>query len=123
MKKNEIYDFEVIDNGMNFEGIAKKDDMVVFIPGAIITEKVRGKIIKVNKNYAIAKVEEILKKASFRETPFCEVFKTCGGCDAQNITYDMQLILKRNMVKSVLDKLNVEYEILENTVGMGLPLY
>ncbi len=123
MKKNEIYDFEVIDNGMNFEGIAKKDDMVVFIPGAIITEKVRGKIIKVNKNYAIAKVDEILKKASFRETPFCEVFKTCGGCDAQNITYDMQLILKRNMVKSVLDKLNVEYEILENTIGMGLPLY
>lgn len=59
LKKNEIYDFEVIDNGMNFEGIAKKDDMVVFIPGAIITEKVRGKIIKVNKNYAIAKVDEI----------------------------------------------------------------
>ena len=56
MNKNEIYEFEVIDSGMNFEGIAKKDGQVVFIPCAIIGEKVKAKIIKVNSSYAIGKV-------------------------------------------------------------------
>ena len=47
LKKNEVFEFEIIDSGMNFEGIAKKDGVVVFIPGGIIGEKVVAKVIKV----------------------------------------------------------------------------
>ena len=79
IKKNDILDLEIIDNGSAFEGIAKHDGMVIFVPGAVITEKVRAKIINVTSSYAIARVEEILVKSEYREEPFCEVFKYCGG--------------------------------------------
>ncbi len=123
MNKNETCDLEIIDNGMNFEGIAKKDDFVIFVPGAIVEEKVHAKIIKKTKSYMIAKVDGFLKKSRYREEPFCAVYKYCGGCDAQHISYDMQLVLKNNMVKEVLKKQGVSYKKLENIIGMGLPLY
>ena len=123
IKKNDILDLEIIDNGSAFEGIAKHDGMVIFVPGAVITEKVRAKIIKVTSSYAIARVEEILVKSEYREEPFCEVFKYCGGCMAQNVNYDMQLLIKKNMVKTLLDKQKLEYGKINNTVGQGMPYY
>ena len=123
IKKNDVLDLEIIDNGSAFEGIAKHDGMVIFVPGAVITEKVRAKIIKVTSSYAIARVEEILVKSEYREEPFCEVFKYCGGCMAQNVNYDMQLLIKKNMVKTLLDKQKLEYGKINNTVGQGMPYY
>lgn len=123
LKKNDIVDLEIIDNGSAFEGIAKQDGIVIFVPDAIATEKVRAKIIKVASSYAIAKVEKILVKSSYREEPFCSAFKYCGGCMAQNISYDMQLHLKKQMVKNLLDKQKVEYLKIDNVIGMGMPYY
>lgn len=123
IKKNDVLDLEIIDNGSAFEGIAKHDGMVIFVPGAVITEKVRAKIIKVTSSYAIARVEEILVKSEYREEPFCEVFKYCGGCMAQNVNYDMQLLIKKNMVKTLLDKQKIDYAKLNNTIGQGMPYY
>lgn len=123
MNKNEYIDLEIVDNGLSFEGIAKKDGKVIFVPEAIIGEKVLSKIIKVNKNYAIAKVENIYNKSKYRVEPICEVFKRCGGCSSQHIEYNMQLLLKYKMVENVLKKQKVEYSLLENIIGMGMPYY
>ena len=79
MKKNDVSKLEIIDNGMNFEGIAKNNNMVVFVPGAIIGETVLAKFIKVNKNYAIAKIEQMITESRYRVKPFCDVFGKCGG--------------------------------------------
>lgn len=123
MKKNEIYELEIIDSGMNFEGIAKYDGQVIFVPGAIIGEKAKVKIIKVNSSYAIGKIEEILVKSEYRDREFCSVFKKCGGCTCQHINYDMQLILKSKMVQGLLNKQRIEYGKLNSTIGMGMPYY
>ena len=48
IKKNEEYIVEIIDNGYEGEGIAKINDFTIFIPGAIIGEKVKIHILKVN---------------------------------------------------------------------------
>lgn len=123
LKKNDVVDLEIVDSGSAFEGIAKLDGMVIFVPGAIITEKVRAKIIKVTSSYAIAKIEEIIVKSKYRVEPFCDVFKYCGGCMSQNINYDMQLLIKKQMVKNLLDKQKVKYDKVNNTIGMGMPYY
>ena len=123
MKKNDVSKLEIIDNGMNFEGIAKNNNMVVFVPGAIIGETVLAKFIKVNKNYAIAKIEQMITESRYRVKPFCDVFGKCGGCSSQHIEYDMQLILKSKLVKNLFDKQKLKYPKIENTVGMGLPYY
>lgn len=123
MKKNEIYEVEILDNGMEFEGISRINDIVVFVPGAIKGEVVNVKIIKVNKSYCIGKIESFVKKSKFRCEAFCDVYKRCGGCSAQHIEYNMQLELKHNMVKNVLEKQNIVYKKLNQTIGMGLPYY
>ena len=123
LNKNDVVDLEIIDNGSAFEGIAKMDGIVIFVPGAIATEKVRAKIIKVTSSYAIAKIEEIIVKSKYRVEPFCDVFKYCGGCMSQNINYDMQLLIKKQMVKNLLDKQKIEYKKLNSTIGQGMPYY
>ena len=70
---------------------------IVFVPGAIIGEKVHSKIIKSNKDYEIAKIENILESSKFREEPICSSYKFCGGCNALHIEYGMQLKQKRNL--------------------------
>ena len=51
LKKDNIYKFEIIDVGINFEGIAKTEEgLTVFIPGTLKGEVVEAKIIKVNNS-------------------------------------------------------------------------
>lgn len=123
MKKNDRFDLEIIDNGMNFEGIAKHENQVVFIPEAIKGEIIDTKIIKVNKSYSIGKIENIKKISMHRCEPFCEVYKRCGGCSSQHIEYNEQLNLKKEIVENVLNKQDVKVERLNNTIGMGVPMY
>lgn len=123
MNKNDICNLEIIDNGCAFEGIAKVNHQVIFVPNAIVGEKVKAKIIKTNKSYAIGKIEEILEESTFRNHPFCEVANLCGGCSAQHIQYDFQLLLKNKMVSNVLEKNRVPYAVLNATIGMGMPYY
>ena len=49
LKVGNIYKFEIIDIGMNFEGIAKDDEgLTVFIPDVLKGEVVEAKIKKVS---------------------------------------------------------------------------
>ena len=122
MKKNDEVELEIIDNGMNFEGIARVENKVVFVPGAIKNEKVKARIIKANNSYCIGKIEEIIVKDKSRVEPFCEVFKRCGGCSGQHICYEKQLDIKKEVVKNTLDKQKVDYTELKDVIGMGIPL-
>lgn len=122
MKKNDEIELEIIDNGINLEGIARAENKVVFIPGAIEGEKVLAKIIKVNSSYCIGKIENIIERSPDRVEPFCSVYKRCGGCSGQHIRYKKQLDIKRELVKNTLAKQKVEYKALDSVIGMGIPL-
>jgi 23S rRNA (uracil1939-C5)-methyltransferase len=124
LKKNDVLTVDIVDNGINFEGIAKVDKMIIFVPGGIKGENIDVRIIKITSSYAIGKIEQINKKADSRiEDTICPVFKTCGGCESQHIKYDFQLSLKTNIVKNTLNRQGVEFGTLNNIVGMGLPYY
>ena len=47
IEKNKQYVVDIVDNGMEGEGIAKIDDFVIFVPGAIKGEKIK---ILINRN-------------------------------------------------------------------------
>lgn len=121
LKKNDIVELEILDNGMNFEGIARVDNKVVFVPEAIKGEKILAKIIKVNNSFCIGKIQEIKEKSKKRSEPFCSVYKRCGGCSGQHISYEKQLDIKYDLVKATLAKQKVEYKELTKVVGMGIP--
>lgn len=119
--KNKEYIVKIIDNGMEFEGIAKIGEMVVFVPGTIAGEMVKIQIIKVTSSYAIGKVLEIINKDCNRIKPPCDSYKRCGGCSALHMEYEKTLDIKYNNVLNTLAKAGVNTDVIENIYGMGIP--
>lgn len=83
-------------------GIARVDGQVVFVENACPEDVVKVKILKVNKNYATAKVVDIVTSSPHRVEPFCPMQKVCGACQMQFIDYDYQLQLKKQMVQDAM---------------------
>ena len=122
IEKNKQYIVNIIDNGMEGEGIAKIDDFVIFIPGAIKQEKVRILIVKVLKNHAYGKILEILEKSEYREEEDCSTYKRCGGCNLRHIQYEETLNIKQRNVQNLINKtFNNKNIKVEKTIGMGNP--
>ncbi len=123
IKKNEEYIVDIIDNGFEGEGIAKIKDFTIFIPGAIIGEKVKIHILKVNSSYAFAKIIEILEKSKNRIDTNCNTYEKCGGCNLRHICYEETLNMKKNAVQSLVNKTLSNKLKVKNTIGMENPYY
>ena len=83
-------------------GIARVDGCVVFVDNACPEDELKIKITKITKNYANAKILDILKPSPHRVEPFCALQKVCGACQLQFIDYDYQLELKRQIVEDAM---------------------
>ena len=123
LKKGDKLDLKIIDSGMDFEGIAKQNDFVIFVPGGVVGEEVKATIIKVTASYAVAKIDEFISKSKYRCDSVCDVFNRCGGCQGHHIKYDFQLELKKKNIESLLKKQNLNDVKVNNVIGMGLPYY
>jgi 23S rRNA (uracil1939-C5)-methyltransferase len=84
------------------KGIARADEMVVFIEKAIPGDVVDATVYRKKKKFAEAKILNLIEPSKDRVDPFCEHFGVCGGCKWQHMNYDAQLKYKQ---KSVLDAL------------------
>lgn len=105
MKKNDEVIGIVTALGCNFEGIVKVDNVVCFVPYALTGEKIKFKVLKVNKNVAYCKLIEVLILADERIRPKCVNFTKCGGCSLQHLKYCEQLKVKSNLVKDCFLKI------------------
>lgn len=93
-------------------GLCKINGFVVFVEGACPQDKLKIKITKKNKNFANAKITEIIEPSAHRITPFCPMQKVCGACQIQYIDYDYQLEIKRDIVKENISKIGgIDIEI------------
>ena len=104
-------ELEITQNGMNGEGVAKINGKVYFVHGAVMGDRVTAKVIKENKNFCIAEINEILKFSCFRSVPKCKYFGICGGCNLQHIEYKKQLQIKTQNVQNLFDKNKLNFKI------------
>ena len=102
-RKGQEIKVRIIDIGMRGEGIGKLEDgYTVFIKDAVIGDYVRASIMKANKSYAYAHLEQILQASPHRVEPLCPVARQCGGCQLQALSYDQELVYKQNKVRADL---------------------
>ena len=101
IEKNRIFEIEITDlNNLGY-GVGRIGDLVVFVAGAVDGDRVEAKIIKVQKNYAVGRLEKILSPSPYRlPVPDPCPARGCGGCAYRAITYAHELELKRNAVKA-----------------------
>jgi 23S rRNA (uracil1939-C5)-methyltransferase len=91
--------------GSNGEGIIKEDGIVVFVPFALVGEKIRYKVLKVTSKCVYGKLLEVIIPAEIRVRPECPVFGKCGGCQLQHIRYQNQLKIKEDNIANCFRKI------------------
>ncbi len=123
VEKNKEYIFDIISQGYEGEGIAKIDNKYpIFIEGALKGEKVKVRIVKVNKNFAYGKLIEVLEASEERVNPPCVIYKRCGGCKLQHASYKAQLDFKWDRVKDCVSKIGkLDPSIVKYPLGMENP--
>jgi 23S rRNA (uracil1939-C5)-methyltransferase len=85
-------------------GVARHDGLVIFVQDAAPNEQIEIELTLVKKNFAEARMLQILRPSPHRIVPPCPVAGVCGGCSWQHIRYDEQLRQKREIVRDALRK-------------------
>ena len=75
---------------------------VIFIQGALPTERVTYIITRDKARFSKAKVLDILKPAVFRAEPKCKAFGVCGGCTMQHLDIRAQVAMKQRVLEDDL---------------------
>ena len=85
-------------------------------------ESVTAHLIKVTSSYAVAKVLEFHTTSPHRREPFCPVYKRCGGCSLQHMSYAETLRFKRQVVTDSLERIGGLQDIeVGSVLGMDHP--
>ena len=84
-------------------GVAKKDDFVIFVKGAIPGQIVNARVYKKKKGYAEAQTLNIVSESPNAVEPKCNHFYICSKI--QNLSYEEQLKQKRNQVEDAFQRL------------------
>ena len=117
LEKNQIHTVTIGGYSSDGLGVARIDGQVVFIHGGVRGEICNVRILKVLKNIAFAKVEEILERSSQRVESDCPHYPACGGCDFRHITYAEELEAKRQHVEDCLCRLGGADITVEEILG------
>ncbi len=105
LSKNDIVEAEIIGYGSDGMGVARIGGMAVFVSGAIAGERCRVRILKVLKNSAFARAEEVLEPSPERVRPDCPLYPACGGCGLRHMSYAEELRFKRTKVEDALRRI------------------
>jgi 23S rRNA (uracil1939-C5)-methyltransferase len=122
VEKNKEYIVDITGMGYEGEGVGKVNNFTIFVQGALLGEKVKVKIVKAAKNYAHGKLMEVVEASGGRTEPLCPIYKRCGGCQTQHMSYEAQLQFKTQRVKEVMERIGrLEDVIVHPIIGMENP--
>jgi len=105
MKKNDLFEAAITAMTAEGSGICRKDGIAVFVPRTAVGDFCRVRVVKVLKNYAFGRLEELLEPSPDRMTPDCPVCAQCGGCVYRHITYEAELRIKAQRVRDALERI------------------
>lgn len=98
-KKNDIVTVEISDVTPAGAGVGKIDGgYVLFVPGTAPGDVIEARVLKTEKSYGYAKIENVVAPSPFRNEQSCPVFPRCGGCLYRHIKYEKELEIKKNWV-------------------------
>ena len=109
MEKNKVFEgVKVIDYTHEGMGVCKIDNIPVFVKYAKLGEVVDIKIIKVEKKFAFG-----LLVNNKEEKYICPHFKKCGGCHVMHLSYEEQLVFKKQVVNNIMTKNKIDAKVMD----------
>ncbi|WMJ20346.1 23S rRNA (uracil(1939)-C(5))-methyltransferase RlmD [Geobacillus kaustophilus] len=120
--KNEYYDVVFTDLTHDGLGVAKVDGFPLFVKNALPGERANVKVVKVKKGYGYGRLIELYEPSPDRIEPPCPVYRQCGGCQLQHLSYEGQLKAKEKQVKEVLARIGkLDGVTVHPVIGMKNP--
>jgi len=102
--KNTVVTAKITDiNNLGY-GVCRVDGQVCFVAGGVTGDDLSLRIIKVARDYLVARIEEMITPSPFRTERACPVSRRCGGCSFDGVDRAHELELKRGFVVQAFRK-------------------
>ncbi len=111
IKKGQDLDLTISDIAFGGKGFTKVEGFSIFVDQAVALDHVRARIVKKKKNYAEARVLELLEPSPYRVDAPCAYSGICGGCKWQFLDYEKQLYYKTRQVADSLTHIGLLTDI------------
>ena len=91
---------EIEITGMTFGpfGVGRHDGKAVMVPGTVAGDRVEVEIVSERRDFAVAKIRDVVRASAERRVAPCPYLPRCGGCDWQHIDYGAQVRFKGEVV-------------------------
>lgn len=117
MEKNQIIKLEITDLSYDAMGVAHTEDgITVFVNNALPGEIVEAQILKIRKNLAFARVQNILVKSPDRIEVTKNQWVQTGLASLAHLSYDAQLAFKQKQVQNLLQKAHMDDVTVKETL-------
>jgi tRNA/tmRNA/rRNA uracil-C5-methylase (TrmA/RlmC/RlmD family) len=100
-----ILPVSIVDVAFGGKGVARVGGKAVFVPGVIVGETARVRIVADRKRFFEAELVEVVERSEHRVQPKCPLFGLCGGCTYQHIAYGHQLAIKARQVEETVRRI------------------
>lgn len=104
-KKEDELTLVITDMSDDGNGIGHVDGYTLFVKDSVIGDEVKVKIMKAKKNYAFARLIEVVKPSPDRVVPVCPIARQCGGCQMMFTSYEGQVKFKRERILNCLTRI------------------
>lgn len=104
-QKGQTLELVIDDLAFGARGVARDDGFVWLVERGIPGQRVTARIAKVKRSYGEAYVDAILDTSPHQVDPRCSHFGVCGGCQLQNLSYEMQTEAKTRQIREILQRI------------------
>jgi 23S rRNA (uracil1939-C5)-methyltransferase len=101
-QQGQTLELEIVDLNHDGDGVGRFAGKVVFVPDSVPEDRLLVRLLHVKKDYARAKLLQILQPSAARIRPQCIVADKCGGCQWQQIDYERQKQVKVDRIAQTL---------------------
>jgi 23S rRNA (uracil1939-C5)-methyltransferase len=101
-RKGDILELKIDRVAQGGHGVARVEGFVLFVKGAVPGDTARALVTRKKKDFAEARLLEVINPSSHRVKAPCPYFGHCGGCQWQHVLYSRQLEYKKNLVEEAM---------------------
>jgi len=105
-------------------GVARANGVPVFVARVAPGDLAEIELVDVRKDFARGRLLKVLERSEQRVEPPCKLFKICGGCQWQHISYDRQLEAKTDLVRQAVKRIGgLDPGIVGRTIAAAEPFF
>ncbi|MBW1721047.1 MAG: 23S rRNA (uracil(1939)-C(5))-methyltransferase RlmD [Deltaproteobacteria bacterium] len=105
IKKGALLELAIENMAFGGHGVARVEGFVLFVRGGVRGDRLLARVIRKKKDYAEARVVELIEPSPDRIAAPCPYHGHCGGCQWQHVQYGRQLDFKRQQVMEAVARI------------------